>query len=91
MTTTLFSLGQTVMTPGVQALVAGNWDLVRGVLARHQAGDWGDLDPEDKTTNDRAVKDGDRILSSYLIGGEKVWVITEWDRSVTTLLLPEEY
>ncbi len=55
-------------------------------------GDWGDLDDEDKKENELSVKQGFRILSAYnLENGEKVWVITEWDRSVTTILLPEEY
>jgi hypothetical protein len=55
-------------------------------------GDWGDLDPVDWRENDRALRDATRILSSYhLPTGEKIWIITEWDRSVTTLLLPREY
>jgi hypothetical protein len=56
--------------------------------------DWGlgVVGPEDWAANDRALADGDRLLSSYLTdGGTKVWIITEWDRSVTTVLLPEEY
>jgi hypothetical protein len=61
-------------------------------LKRHQHGDWGELDPEDAAENVRSVKEGLRILSSYrLVNGEKLWLITEWDRSVSTLLLPEEY
>jgi len=55
-------------------------------------GDWGDLEDEDKKENELFVKEGLRILSAYnLETGVKVWVITEWDRSVTTILLPEEY
>jgi hypothetical protein len=62
------------------------------LLKRHLAGDWGDLGDEDKKTNDQAVIFGNRILSSYnLPKGHKVWIITEWDRSVTTFLLPSEY
>jgi hypothetical protein len=62
------------------------------LLARHVTGDWGDLDDEDKKENELSVKEGFRILSAYhLETGAKVWVITEWDRSVTTLLLPDEY
>lgn len=61
-------------------------------LARHLSGDWGDMDEEDKATNDWAVDNGSRILSSYNVReGLKVWIITEADRSATTILLPEEY
>lgn len=61
-------------------------------LARHVTGDWGDLCEEDRAENDVSVAQGSRVLSAYeLETGSKVWVITEWDRSVTTLLLPEEY
>ena len=59
---------------------------------RHQTGDWGDLYDEDKKENELSVKEGFRILSAYkLETGVKVWVITEWDRSATTILLPNEY
>jgi hypothetical protein len=61
-------------------------------LQRHARGDWGDVCDEDKQANDRALKNGDeRILSAYSITGKKIWIITEWDRSVTTVLFPEEY
>ncbi len=61
-------------------------------LHRHQTGDWRDVGPEDWAANDRALMDGDRLQSAYLTdGGTKVWIITEWDRSVTTVFLPEEY
>lgn len=89
-----FQLGQTVMTAGVSDFCAEN--NISGVqvsmlLMRHQSGDWGDVCKEDWKTNDRALKNGDRILSSYKLGNENVWVITEWDRSVTTILFPSEY
>lgn len=62
------------------------------VLERHHNGDWGDLDDDDKTENEYSVKHGLRIFSAYVLGdGQKVWIITEWDRSATTLLLPDEY
>ena len=62
------------------------------LLARHAGGDWGELCPEDRRANDRAVRLDERILSAYrLADGRKLWAITEWDRSSTTLLLPEEY
>jgi hypothetical protein len=65
-------------------------------LDRHAAGNWGQLCAVDKRANDRAVKKGTRILSAYdvpLEGGEtaRIWIITEWDRSLTTALLPQEY
>jgi len=61
-------------------------------LSRHLRGDWGDLDQEDRTENELSLKYGFRLLSSYQVTEtEKLWVITEADRSVTTLLLPEEY
>ena len=62
------------------------------LLLRHVTGDWGDLDDEDKKENELSVKEGFRILSAYKLGTDvKVWVITEWDRSATTILLPDEY
>jgi hypothetical protein len=65
------------------------------LLARHVFGDWGDLCTEDKESNERALAQGGRLLSSYEAGlgrdATKVWVITEADRSSTTFLLPEEY
>ena len=87
-----FSLGQVVATPGaLQALgVAG--DTPQTFLARHVTGDWGDLDAEDRAENDLSAMQGFRILSAYhLSDGTKIWIITEADRSSTTILLPEEY
>ncbi|MBN0941390.1 hypothetical protein JTM36_34820, partial [Pseudomonas aeruginosa] len=62
-------------------------------LRRHLGGDWGDLDDSDRRQNDAALKSGeDRLFPSYEVTpGLKIWIITEWDRSVTTLLLPNEY
>ena len=61
-------------------------------LSRHLRGDWGDLCQEDKTENELSLKHGFRLLSSYQVTEtEKLWIITEADRSVTTLLLPDEY
>ncbi len=62
-----------------------------GYLARHAAGDWGDLCAYDRRENGLALRQGMRVLSSYPVGSKRVWVITEADRSVTTILLPEEY
>ena len=92
MATARFPLGRTVATPGaIEALVrAGETPLP--YLARHVAGDWGDLDQEDQAENESALKDGLRILSAYrLADNTRIWVITEADRSVTTILLPDEY
>jgi len=64
---------------------------VLAALGRHVRGDWGDVDAEDRAANDRALREGTRVLSSYRAGGVKFWVITEADRSATTVLLPSEY
>ena len=88
----LFQLGEVVATPGaVEAMQQLNVEPLT-LLQRHVTGDWGDVCEEDAQSNTDAVQYGDRILSSYVIGtSTKVWLITEWDRSVTTLLLPSEY
>ena len=84
-----FPLGRIVMTQGVRSALDLNtiFDLVR----RHEQGDWGDLDLEDWQANDDALSDQDRILSMYRVLGQKIYIITEADRSMTTLLLAEEY
>ena len=87
------SLGRVLATPGaLRALSEVGEDPLR-LLARHASGDSGELDECDRRENERSVKNGWRILSSYPIGkdGEKVWVITEADRSSTTILFPSEY
>ena len=88
----LFPLGQIVATPGaIDALTRANQQ-PHDFLNRHVAGEWGELENEDKAENDYSLQHGFRILSSYVtVAGEKLWVITEADRSATTLLLPEEY
>lgn len=86
-----FGLGRLVMTPGAMEVFGGDADKVRPFIDRHVNGDWGDLDDEDKRTNDTAVKEGMRILSAYHHDGQKLWVITEADRSSTTVLTPDEY
>jgi hypothetical protein len=95
MTKSVIELGQVVATPGaLRALETADAGPFTGLLllARHQAGDWGNVDAEDRSANDRAVTTGDRILSAYVLDdGTKLWIITERDRSVTTILLPEEY
>lgn len=87
----LFPLGQCVMTPGVEALIRDDQSALLPLLQKHQSGDWGDLDEEDKAENDSALKEGCRLMSSYVLNGKKIWIITESDRSVTTALLPDEY
>jgi hypothetical protein len=83
-----FNLGYVVMTAGAAALEV---DFIP-YLARHAAGDWGDVDAFDKQQNDLAVKQGLRILSAYTTdAGTRFWIITESDRSATTVLLPEDY
>jgi hypothetical protein len=88
----LFALGQIVGTPGALQVLEEAEKHPAELLVRHVTGDWGQLEEEDKEENERSVEQGFRILSAYeLETGVKVWVITEWDRSVTTLLLPSEY
>ena len=87
-----FLLGQLVATPSalstLVSLKVSPWALVN----RHVQGDWGDLDAHDRQENERALTDGSRLLSAYTLkDGTRIWVITEADRSATTLLLPEEY
>jgi hypothetical protein len=90
----LFSLGQTVATPGaLETLQRLNVE-PSTLLDRHISGDWSDMDKEDQKANKRAVESGeDRVFSAYLLPPDntKVYVITEWDRSYTTILLPSEY
>ena len=87
----LFLLGQTCSTPSVMALLDQYDTPAFVLLRRHVSGDWGQVCEEDGQTNEEAVKHGFRIMSVYHIGKHIIWVITEADRSVTTLLLPEEY
>ena len=85
-----FSLGQIVSTPNALNHIPNDEILV--ALSRHVRGDWGTLDAEDWKTNDRALAEEARLLSAYdSKQGTRFWIITEWDRSVTTILLPEDY
>ncbi|MGY6128023.1 hypothetical protein ACW9YV_21935 (plasmid) [Paraburkholderia strydomiana] len=88
-----FPLGCTVATAGAIALMRSAGIGPLQLLSRHHCGDWGCVDAEDAASNDRAVREGRRILSAYELGPhrEKVWLITEADRSFTTILLPSEY
>ena len=87
-----FALGHLVATPGaLRALVDAGQDPME-FIRRHQSGDWGDVDDEDKRENDFSVTHGFRILNAYRTAqGIKIWVLTEANRSATTILLPEEY
>ncbi len=86
----LFSLGRVVATPEtLNALVKAGQDPGE-ILERHRAGDWGDVPHEDVEENRRSVRYGWRILSSYTVGSNRIWIITEADRSSTCLLLPKE-
>jgi hypothetical protein len=85
-------LGNIVATPRALQALARAGQSGRLLLARHASGDWGDVPPEDARLNDEAARTGERILSAYTLSdGTRLWIITEWDRSVTTLLLPDEY
>jgi hypothetical protein len=88
-----FDSGRLVATPGAISFCENHAVNMAALLRRHLSGDWGDMDAEDKATNNAALASGeDRIFSSYNVGDhDKVWIITEWDRSVTTILLPEDY
>ncbi len=88
----LFPLGQVVATPGALAALQEARQHPLELLRRHQAGDWGEVPAEDQQENDFSVTHDLRILSAYTLrSGVKLWLITEADRSYTTLLLPAEY
>lgn len=88
----LFPSGHIVATPGALALLEQANQSPLEFLSRHLRGDWGDLCQDDKTENELGLKYGFRLMSSYQVTDtEKLWIITEADRSVTTLLLSAEY
>ena len=85
-----FQIGQVVITPA--ALQAVHTEDVVTAMRRHVTGDWGELDEHDRAENELSLKEGFRLLSAYTAGnGTKFWIITEADRSVTTVLLPSDY
>jgi len=87
-----FPLGRIVATPGALEAIQEAGQEPAEFLLRHQAGDWGDVCEEDRQENELSLKKGFRLLSVYYTAkGVKLWVITEADRSATTILLPEEY
>jgi len=87
----LFLLGHLVATAGVNAHLTNNGIDPTPSIRQHHCGLWGDVPPEDAQENDFSVLNGLRVLSSYQMAGERVWIITEADRSSTTLLMPGEY
>lgn len=93
-----FQLGRILITPGAIDALAKSQENPKIFLERHQSGDWGDdLCSEDKALNDQAIaNEGNpelqqRVLSAYKTGLQKIWIITEWDRSSSCILLPDEY
>jgi hypothetical protein len=84
-------LGKVVATPGALKLLLEAGDDPFAYLARHATGDWGDLCVFDRRQNEIALREEARVFSSYETPAGRVWIITEADRSVTTILLPEEY
>ena len=87
-----FPLGQILATPGALAALEETGQRAIDLLRRHAAGDWGDLDEHDRQENEFSLRHGFRLLSAYTLNnGTRIWIITEADRSVTTLLLPSEY
>lgn len=92
MPTPRFSLGQVVATPGALEALHESGQTPAYFLAKHSQGNWGDVCPSDAQLNDQALIDGSRLLSSYrTLKNERLWIITEADRSSTCLLLPSEY
>lgn len=91
----LFSTGQAVATPGALSLLSKAGVAPIDLITRHVFGDWAELSPEDQVQNCLAVTKGGRVFTSFSVGSapnvEKVWVITEADRSSTCVLLPREY
>ena len=88
----LFQLGRTVATHGALDALQSNNQSPLELFEQHSLGVWCELSPEDREANELALKNGDRIFSVfYLKDRTKIWVITEADRSATTILLPEEY
>ena len=86
-----FPIGRLVATPG--ALETATYAELFALVRRHAAGDWGELDAEDRRANETALRIGERLLSAYTApsSGQRLWIITERDRSATTILRPEDY
>ncbi len=93
----LFRLGRVVATPAALALLEKHGVSSATLLNRHQCGDWGDLTRHDRVANDAALVNGSRLLSAYVVKGERIWIITEAvgedgvTRSSSCILLPQDY
>lgn len=86
-----FTLGHLLATPTVLNYLELNGITPQTLIARHAAGEWGDIHPDDRLLNDQAIRNGSRLLSAYRISSQRIYIITEWDRSSTTILLASEY
>ncbi len=85
-----FHINQAVVTRAASEALTGSQ--IYGALTLHQLGDWGDICEEDRKSNDNALLNNGRLMSVFKAGdGLVFWIITEWDRSLTTVLLPEDY
>ena len=89
--TALFPLGRTVATPAARDELSQLNYSPLDLLRKHMSGDWAEMDAEDQQSNREAITEGSRVFSAYTIQDTKFWVITEADRSSTTILLPSEY
>jgi hypothetical protein len=90
--TPAFPLGKLAATPGALQALKETGQCLEAFVIRHACGDWGDLCDADRQENARALREGGRLMSTYTLkNGQTLWIITEADRSVTTLLLPLEY
>jgi hypothetical protein len=88
----LFPPGKILITDGAAKLLYAKPEAASSLVMRHLRGDWGDMDAHDRQVNNEALRDGFRLFSQYtLLSGARIWIITEADRSATTILLPEEY
>ena len=87
-----FFPGVIVITPGARAAFKQTGDEIQSFLTRDMRGDWGELDTHDRQENEYSLRRGFRLLSAYTLSDDtRIWIITEADRSATTILLPAEY
>jgi hypothetical protein len=91
MMTPLFETGRIVATRGALNSLTVTGTNPLELVERHVSGDWGDVPPEDAKENEFSVKNGFRVMSSYRVGSDRLWILTEADRSSSCLLLPSEY
>lgn len=90
--TQLFPLGSIVATPGAVAALEAQGTAPRSLINRHVSGDWSEMSDSDQRSNRQAILNGSRVFSRYTLADKAIiWIITEADRSSTTILLPEEY